>query len=157
MLIRDHKRRKRDALGKIAFVAAFSFLCLVVVADQKPPGSTVRGFQAPLEYYDPPHELQVKTFLEGTEARPGTDGVIIIENAKLQTFREDGSKEMLVKAPQCTFDSRQHVVSSAGPLQLQTSNVLVEGVGFFWRQTNSDLIISNQQSTTVFGTNTLTP
>lgn len=133
---------------------------LALAADPKPPPpSTVKGFQAPLEYFEPPHELQIKSFLEGAQADPGADGVIIIQDAKLQTYREDGGKEMTVKAPQCAFDSRQYTVSSAGPFQMQTSNVTVQGVGFFWKQTNSELLISNQQVTTVTGqmTNSFTP
>jgi hypothetical protein len=160
MPIKALKNRKSSAGGKVTFAAALCCLVwIAVAADQKKPGSTVTGFQAPLEYYDPPHELQMKSFLEGSKAIPGEDGVIIIEDAKLQTYREDGGKEMLVKAPQCTFDSRQRTVSSAGPFQLQTTNVIVEGVGFYWQQTNSYLRISNQQQTTVLGqlTNTFTP
>jgi hypothetical protein len=140
--------------------AVFCFLIgLAVAADQKPPSSTVKGFQAPLQYFEPPHELQMKSYLEGAQADPGANGVIIIQNAKLQTFREDGVKEMTVKAPQCIFDSRGQTVSSAGPFQMQTSNVMVQGVGFFWKQTNSELLISNQQVTTVTGqmTNSFTP
>jgi len=146
--------------------AAFALLMAILItggfalaSNQKPPASTVRGFQAPLEYFDPPHELQMKSFLEGAQADPGADGVIIIQDAKLQTYREDGTKEMLVKAPQCIFDSRRYTVSSAGPFQMQTSNVMVQGVGFFWKQTNSELLISNQQVTTVTGqmTNSFTP
>jgi hypothetical protein len=156
------KNQARGTNGKVALLAGFCLLVgLAVAADQKPIGSTVKGFQAPLEYYDSPHELQMKSFLEGTEAEPGPDGVIFIQNATLQTFREDGTRDMTVKAPQCVFDSRQHTVSSAGPLRVQTSDdkLLVQGVGFFWQQTNSDLIISNQQVTTVSGqlTNTFTP
>ena len=151
----------RSAAGTFALLALFCLLAgLAVASDQKPPpASTVKGFQAPLEYFEPPHELQMKSFLEGAQADPGTDGVIIIQNAKLQTFREDGTKEMLVKAPQCIFDSRRYTVSSAGPFQMQTSNVMVQGVGFFWKQTNSELLISNQQVTTVTGqmTNSFKP
>jgi hypothetical protein len=145
--------------GMLLSAVLCALVGLAVAADQKPTASTVRGFQAPLEYYEAPHELQVKSFLEGTEAEPGADGVIQIRNAKLQTFREDGSKDMTVKAPQCVFDTRGHTVSSAGPLQVQTTNVLVQGVGFLWQQTNSVLFISNQQVTTVTGqlTNTFSP
>lgn len=160
MPIKRTKNTEHSAKSKIVLLASLCFVFwLVAAADKTPPASTVKGFQAPLEYFDPPHELQMKSYLEGSEAEPGADGVILIRNAKLQTFHEDGAKEMTVKAPQCVFDSRQHTVSSAGPLQMQTSNVLVEGVGFFWQQTNSDLMISNQQSTTVSGqmTNTFTP
>jgi hypothetical protein len=135
--------------------------CMAVAADQKPVGSTVKGFQAPLEYFDPPHELQMKSYLEGSEAEPAADGMILIRDAKLQTFTETGAHEMTVKAPQCIFDSRQHTVSSAGPLQVQTydNKLLLQGVGFFWQETNSDLIISNQVRTTITGplTNSFTP
>jgi hypothetical protein len=154
------KDQEPGVKGKAALLAAFCFLVgLALAADQKPVDSTVKGFQAPLQYFEPPHELQIQSFLEGSEAQPGADGVIIIQNAKLQTFHEDGAKEMLVKAPQAIFDSRRHIVSSAGPFQMQTSNVMVQGVGFFWQQTNSELLISNQQVTTVTGqlTNSFTP
>ena len=156
------ENKERGAKGKLALLVAFCFLfCLAMGADQKPAANTVTGFRAPLEYFDPPHELQMKTFLEGSEAEPGANGVIFIKDAKLQTFHEDGTQEMLVKAPQCAFDSRQHTVSSAGPLQVQTSDdkLLLEGVGFFWQQTNSVLDISNEVHTTVRGslTNSFTP
>jgi hypothetical protein len=143
-----------------SLLLAFCLLLgLAVAFGQKPPESTVKGFQAPLQYFEPPHELQIQSFLEGSEAQPGADGVIVIQNAKLQTYHEDGSKEMLVKAPQAIFDSRQHTVNSAGPFQMQSSNVMVQGVGFYWQQTNSELLISNQQVTTVVGqlTNSFTP
>jgi len=151
----------------MALLAAVCFVfCLAVAEGQGTnqndgPHSTITGFRAPLEYYDPPYELQVKSFLEGAEAEPGTDGLVFIRDAKLLTYHEDGSKEMIVKAPQCTYDTRQHVVSSAGPLHVQEmdNNIQVEGVGFYWLQTNSYLHISNQQQTTVYGklTNTFSP
>lgn len=153
------RTRERAVAAKVAVAAAFCLLLgLALAVGQKPPSSTVRGFQAPLEYFDPPHELQMKSFLEGAEAEPGPDGVILIRNARLQTFHEDGSKEMTVRAPHCIFDSRQRTVSSAGPLEVQTSDdkLSLEGVGFFWQQTNSDLIISNQVRTTIRGTLTNT-
>ena len=159
--MRIEKKRERAAAIKAAVAAACCLLLgLMLAGAQNPTSSTVRGFQAPLDYFDPPHELQVRSFLEGTEAEPGPDGVILIQNAKLQTFHEDGSREMIVRAPHCVFDSRQRTVSDAGPLQVQTSDnkLLLEGVGFFWQQTNSDLIISNQVRTTIRGalTNTFT-
>ncbi|HXT13889.1 MAG TPA: hypothetical protein VN873_20230 [Candidatus Angelobacter sp.] len=148
----------------VLVLASSVALCIALAADQNPPPSTtVKGFQAPLEYFDPPHELQMKSFLEGSEAEPAADGLILIHDAKLKTFRVDGSTEMIVKAPHCIFDSRDHTVSSDGPLHVQTWDekrlVDVQGVGFFWRETNSDLIISNQQRTTITGalTNTFSP
>jgi hypothetical protein len=147
------------AAGGVMLLAAFCFLlCLAAGADEKPAGNTIKGFQAPLEYFDPPHELQMKSYLEGSEAQPITNGLILIRKAKLKTFHEDGTVEMTVMAPECVFDSRQQTVNSAGPLQVQTSDnkLLLEGTGFFWWQTNSDLMISNQVRTTITGTLTNT-
>jgi hypothetical protein len=168
MRIEQKENRRRGAhgatrpaiTGKFVLLGAFCFLVgLALASDQTPSAGIVKGFQAPLAYFESPHELQMQSFLEGARADPGADGVIIIQNAKLQTFREDGTKDMTVKAPQCAFDSRRYTVSSAGPFQMQTSNVMVQGVGFFWKQTNSELLISNQQITTVTGqmTNSFTP
>lgn len=159
MRIEKKQKRERAVAVKAALAAAFCLLLgLALAAAQSPSSSVVRGFQAPLEYCDPPHELQVKTFLEGSQAEPGADGVILIRNAKLQTFHDDGSKDMTVRTPHCLFDSRLRTVSSDGPLQVQTSDdkLLLEGVGFFWQETNSDLIISNQVRTTIRGTLTNT-
>ena len=135
--------------------------CLALALAQEPPNNTIKHFRAPLEYFDPPHELQMKSFLEGAEAEPQSDGLILIRDAKLQTFHEDGSHEMTVTTPQCIFDSKLQTVSSAGPLQVQSTDdkLLLKGEGFFWQLTNSDLIISNRVSTTVRGplTNSFTP
>jgi len=166
MRIDNAKKMRRSIQGGFVLLAAFCFVfCLAVAGaqstNQSGPHSTVRGFRAPLEYFDPPNELQVKSFLEGAEAEPGPNGVVSIRDAKLFTYNEDGSKEMVVTAPQCTYDSRQYIVSSAGPLQVQKldDNIQVQGVGFYWLQTNSYLRISNQQQTTVYGrlTNTFSP
>jgi hypothetical protein len=154
---------KRMRLNAAVLLAVFCLLVSLAIADQKQqPNSTIKGFKAPLEYFDPPHELQVKTFLEGTEAEPGTNGSISIHNAKLQTFHEDGSWEMTANAPHCFWDSRQQTVSSPGPLEVLTSDekylVHHQGVGFIWMQTNSDLIISNDVYTTITPlTNSPTP
>jgi hypothetical protein len=149
--------------SKFTLLAAFCLLfSLAIAADQKPPGSTVKSFRAPLKYFDPPHELQVQSFLEGDEAEPGSNGAILIRKAKLQTFHEDGSWEMTAEAPQCLWDSRQQTVSSPGPMQVVTSDEKYlfhhEGVGFIWMQTNSDLFISNNVCTTITPlTNSPTP
>jgi hypothetical protein len=144
----------------MAFCLAFG---LAIAAD--PPGNTMKGFKAPLGYFPPPHDLQVQSFLEGAESEM-INGVIVIRQAKLQTFHEDGTKEMIVNAPQCFYDYSTHVVSSTGSLQVQTWDdkskraLHLQGEnGFYWQQTNSLLIVSNKQSTIISGalTNSFTP
>jgi hypothetical protein len=146
----------------LALLCVFGFLFYCTISSgQAPPNNTIKHFRAPLKYFDPPHELQMQSFLEGAEAEPQSDGLILIRDAKLQTFHEDGSREMTVLTPHCIFNSKDQTVSSSAPLQVQTSDdkLLLEGHGFFWRETNSDLIVSNRVLTTIRGplTNSFAP
>ena len=163
MLTEEHRNQARKGLRLLWAGPACCFvLCLAIASAQDSTNNnTIKNFRAPLEYFDPPHELQVKSFLAGTEAELGSDGMIFIRNAKLQTYHEDGTLDMTISAPECTFDSKQQTVSSAGALQLQSADdkLLHEGKGFFWRETNSELIVSNFVRTTVRGplTNSFSP
>jgi hypothetical protein len=148
------ENKKSRAKGKLALPVAFCFLfCMAAADDQKPSANTFTGFKAPLEYYDPPHELQVKSYLEGAAAEQLPGGLFLIRDAKLQTFQENGKRDVTMQAPQCIFDRQQKTINSAGPLQVQASDDdwLIAGVGFSWTQTNSQLFISNQVSTTIRG------
>jgi hypothetical protein len=112
------------------------------------------GFKLP-EFYDPPHETQMKWLLEGAKARPLAEGQILIDSAKYQTFSTNGDLEMTAEAPQCVLrplNSGQKTVSSAGPLQVRTADgkLYLEGKGFLL-QTNSVLIISNNSRTVIRG------
>ena len=126
----------------------------------------MKGFQAPLDYFPKPHDLQMRSYLEGSEMEMGPNGTIILHNARLQTFHEDGSREMIMNAPQCLYDYNKRVVTSSGALQVQTWDdankraLQVRGTnGFYWQQTNAFLIVSNQQITTISGalTNSFNP
>jgi hypothetical protein len=167
----DPGNRKPTMVGRVtpcapllALLTAFSLAFgLAIAADQ--PGNSAKGFRAPLDYFPPPHELQVQSFLESAQSE-AVNGGIVLREAKLQTFHEDGTKEMIVNAPQCFYDYNRHVVSSTGSLQVQTWDdkekraLHLRGEnGFCWQQTNSLLIVSNKQSTIISGalTNSFTP
>jgi hypothetical protein len=101
------------------------------------------------EYYEAPHQLQVKSILSGAEVvhRPGRPDVI--KQFKLQTFYLDGKTNLVVTGPECFYDEKAYTASSAGPLLVQNGDgsFRVAGEGFLWRQTNSSLTISNQVRT----------
>lgn len=146
-----------------AFVLALS---MAFAADQPQVGNSAKGFQAPLDYFPPPHQLQMHSYLEGAESEMGPNGIVILHDAKLQTFHEDGSREMIMNAPECVYDYGKHIASSTGALQVQTWDdnhkralQLRGSNGFYWQQTNSLLIVSNQQITTISGqlTNSFNP
>ncbi len=147
---------------KLVLPSIFCVLfCLAIASAQSAANDTIKKFKAPLEYFEAPNELQVKSYLEGAEALPQGDGLILLRDAKLQTFQTNGTPDMTMTAPQCFFNMKDQSVNSAGPFQMWTSDnaLLQEGVGFFWQKTNSELIISNRVQTTVRGrmTNSIVP
>ncbi len=149
----------------LSLIAVFCLAMSLALAANSQVGNSVKGFKAPLEYFDAPHELQVKSYLEGSQSEFLSNGLIGIQNARLLTYHEDGTVEMIAMAPQCIYDTRLSTVSSTGRLQVQTVDpesglsFRHEGVGFRWLQTNSDLKISNQVTTVIIGstTNLFTP
>jgi hypothetical protein len=98
-----------------------------------------------VEYFEAPHERQMKSRLSGAEASPQAGGLLVIKQLKVETFGVDGKLEMVAEAPGCTYDTLNATASSPGPLQVRTGDgkFRVEGEGFLWRQTNSSLTISN--------------
>jgi hypothetical protein len=98
-----------------------------------------------VEYFEPPHQRQMKSRLSGAEALPQAGGLLVVKQLKLETFTVDGKSEMVVEAPNCTYDTLNATASSPGPLQVRKGDgkFHVEGEGFLWRQTNSFLTISN--------------
>jgi hypothetical protein len=152
------KRRARSDAPylRCLLTAAGLAFTLAMAVGQPAAGNSVTGFSAKLKYFDPPHELQVQYYIEGSESEMGPNGTVILHNAKLQSFREDGSREMIVNAPQCFFDYGQHIARSSGPLQVLTwddshkRELQLQGSnGFYWQQTNDLLIVSNKQCTTI--------
>jgi lipopolysaccharide transport protein LptA len=103
------------------------------------------------EYYDPPHETQMKSLLEGAGAQRQADGRIEVTQAKWRTFRESGAGEMTVEAPECVYSPSQKSISSAGPLRVQTADgrFSIAGEGFLFQQTNSMLLVSNRVHTVI--------
>jgi hypothetical protein len=104
-----------------------------------------------VEYFEPPHQQQMKSRLSGAEAQPQAGGLLVIKQLKLETFNMNGKPEMIVNAPECVYDTFNRVASSPGHLKAQTGDgkFRVEGDGFLWRQNDSLLIISNRVQTVI--------
>jgi hypothetical protein len=97
------------------------------------------------EYYEPPHQRQIKSIMSGAEALPQPGGLLIIKQLKLEIFNLDGKLEITILAPECIYDTLKGVANSPGHLQLRTGDgkILTEGDGFLWRQSEQLLTISN--------------
>lgn len=108
------------------------------------------------EYFDKPFEDKVRTTISGAEAQPQPGGKFRIKQLKLERFHETGERWILVQSPECLYDSKERTASSPAHLTVQTGDgrILVEGVGFLWRETNSSLTISNRVRTVISGVTT---
>ena len=104
-----------------------------------------------VEYFEPPHQQQMRSRLSGAEAQPQAGGLLVIRQFKLETFEANGKPEMIVSAPECVYDTFNRTASSPGHLQAQTGDgkYRVEGDGFLWRQNDSFLTISNHVQTMI--------
>lgn len=102
-----------------------------------------------VEYFPAPNQQQMRSRLSGAEAQPLPGGLLAIKGLKLETFGLNGRPEIVVNAPECTYDQLNGTASSPGRLQVQyqEGKIRVEGEGFLWRQTDSFLTISNRVST----------
>ena len=146
---------RRGPLALLALIAAGAFL-----PAQGMNFGKVKDFAVP-DYFDPPNQNQVKSRLSGKEAEPRRGGLFLIKDIKVESFRLDGFCEFHVTAPECIYDSRQRTAYSPSEVRLESGDgrLLVEGRGFLWQQTNSLIIISNDQRTVLrppspTGTNT---
>jgi hypothetical protein len=117
---------------------------------QKLPTGHGRDFTTE-SYFEAPHEQQVKLRLSGAEVTSLPGSLQDIRLMRIETFREDGTLEMTVRAPQCTFAPFDGVANSAGRLELETGDgkFHVEGEGFLWRQNDQFLTISNRVRTVI--------
>jgi hypothetical protein len=119
-------------------------------AAQKLPTGHGKDFTTE-SYFEAPHEQQVRMRLSGAEVTSLPGSLQDIRLMRLDTFREDGTLAMTVRAPQCTFAPFDGVANSPGRLELQTGDgkFRVEGEGFLWRQNDQFLTISNRVRTVI--------
>jgi lipopolysaccharide export system protein LptA len=108
----------------------------------------VKGFKVP-EYFDPPHETQMKSMLEGARAERQPDGRFLVAEAKWRTFRVTGEGEITVETPQCVYDPALRTIDSPRQLHVETADgaFSIDGEGFRYQQTNSTLLVSNRVHT----------
>jgi hypothetical protein len=145
--------RNPEGCRVVAAIVALLFLLLGVsggIAQNTNATSKVRGFNVPV-YYPPPFESQMSTLLSGAEAEPDAEGRVLITQGRIQYFAKSGKLDIIVEAPQCILNTVSQEVSSDGPLRIRSADgkLDLEGQGFLWQQTNSNLIVSNRVRTVI--------
>ena len=140
-----------------AFVRFFIFviahlLAAPVLFAQLPPGAQAqRGIEMP--DYDRQTQ-RLKSLLRGQSAVQLPNGGVLLNSMRVEIYSYDGETrkvDVVVEAPSCTFDFKERVASSPGPLLMRREDgkLLVAGVGFEWRQLSAQLYISNNVQTVI--------
>lgn len=134
----------------ILVLGATAGFCAAAVRAQQSTTGHASDFTS-VEYFEPPHQQQMKSRLSGAEARPQAGGLLVITELKLEIFDTNGAPEVVIRAPHCVYDTQKGVANSPGHLRLETGDgdSHVEGDGFLWRQSSSLLTISNHVRTVI--------
>ena len=143
--LRARLSRATTLLGTLAF-------CLPAFAADAPVFlGKLQNFTVSPEFYPPPNERQMKFQLRAAEAQPLTNNLFLITGVRLETFKPNGDRELTLASPGCLYNSSAKTVSSTNAIDVATADgkFAIQGTGFFWQQTNSVLVVSNQVRTTV--------
>jgi lipopolysaccharide export system protein LptA len=124
------------------------------------PGEPYRAtMSTQRSYYDPPNQDKVKIEVSGDEATPITNG-LLVTGAKIKNYSVTGALQLTAETPACFLDNSGPAfqLGSTNILKAQTGdgNFYVEGVGFVWQNTTSQLELSNDVHTIIqhFGAGT---
>ena len=95
---------------------------------------------------------RIVSLLTGDKAVPYNNGLILVEGARMETYKYEGIKknvDLIIEAPACFFDLRDRVASSSGAMKVYRSDgqAMLEGRGFMWQHNPGFLIISNNVKT----------
>lgn len=122
----------------------------------------ITGFKVP-EYYEAPNQKQLKSLLTGAVAEPyaGGGNEIKITDLRVDSFREDGTTESVVQAPECIYNYKTRQAWSTNQIEGRTGDdrMRIQGDGFLLTITNKSLTISNNVRTVIrdLGNIPLTP
>ena len=126
-------------------------LCLAALGQANSPGSS-RGVTTIPEYDRlDPNKIRAVIRLRGATAK--LTGQVPVEEFHREVYSTDGRTNLLISATNCVFDVRNHAAFSSDRVRVVSGDgrLIIEGLGFIWRQTNNTLVISNQVHTRVSG------
>jgi len=142
----------RRAAGTAALAGCAGLgLAVAGLRGQEAPRQQASDYSS-VEYFDPPHELQISSRVTGAQAFPlPGNRRVRFKDFRLETFATNGHALYIVEAPDCVYDKSDRLASSASHLKVRRADgqVTLEGEGFLWRQDDNFLIISNQAQTVI--------
>ena len=116
-------------------------------AQQSVPGKVSGGFQVPATRDNEGR----RSVLKGSGGQPLGGGKFEITDARLTSFKADDTRDMIIEAPHCIFETARNIAHSDSEISVQTADgrFSIRGVGWRWDSKTSQLVISNQVFATV--------
>lgn len=149
--------RDRRGAGLLAFARAAVLLTAAIVwaaplghAQQLPIVGEASDFNS-VEYYEAPHQQDIKQLFSGTDAEPLPGGLLLIKGVKIEHFDPNGKLGWVAEAPECVYDPVNIVANSPGEVHVRSGDgeLNIDGKGFLWRHNDSVFTISNQVDTVI--------
>jgi len=113
------------------------------------PGGPVQFFH----YKDTPGGRMEDAIFTGSNSIYLPDGAVQVKGFKMIGIRDGQASNVAITAlaPECRTDDKRKTASDPGPIQIftPTTNLDVQGLGFFVAESNQVLILSNQVETRV--------
>ncbi len=117
---------------------------------QLPQGFSGKKFSLP---WQDRKTSELKAILTGQNAKQISGSQVLVSDFGIQMFRNGNTNqvELIAEAPECFIDRSNSSASSAGKIKAYTAstNIYIEGEGFFCQQSNAVLIISNKVQTII--------
>ncbi len=134
---------KLRCLSPVEWLLATGMLAATAGEPPSRPAARAGEFRLPLL-----SQNRQTGLLTGTGARTQPDGTIFLETARVEHIYPAGPTNLplVIQATRCLVDLRQNRVSSPEELRVTTPDgqLALEGVGFLWLQSTSELVVSNQ-------------
>lgn len=144
--------RERNVRSRVEFsLVCFGLLVAMPVIAQSPALLGQANKLRVPEFYPAPNQRQFKSLLQSATAQPISAEEVRATQVRVETFREDGSVESVVEAPECVYNFRSRTIRSAGPIEARTGDgrMHLQGEGFQLTLTNKSLTVSNNLRTVI--------
>ena len=132
----------------LGFIIIFFATAAIFLRAQTPQRVSGTGFQAVYREGE-----KLKAILTGKSAKQITGSQVFVTDFRMKVLRNSDTNqvELIAEAPECLFDRATSVAASPGAMRAftPTTNLYIQGVGFFCQQSNALLVISNNVETRI--------
>lgn len=137
----------------LALVLGFGISTAQAASQATVGAKPTKGFHFEEPYHSAPGQKgKLKTRFNGADASFQFNSPNIpIKGLRLESYDPEGKTNWIVEADDCLYDREKKTAASANRLRVSAGGgaLQIEGRGFFWRQSDDSLTISNDTRATI--------